>query len=294
MILHRQTGANFMPWALIASLAIVLSNGAVPVKIPLPPANTPAAIKPQSLSPYDPEAERQLLVMTNQARAQAGLPPLQMDEGLTQAARTHAAALAAQQQLSHQLPGEPSLAQRLAASSSLHLDRGGENVVFAPSVDQAQQGLMRSPPHRENLLNAAYNVAGFGVVRRGYTLYVAQDYGHGQPTYSAQTSEDIVATSVSRTRGAAKLSLLRRLDGGAAQAAACSMARENSLNTPLSHEMAQSHYLLRYTSDQPQTLPSSAGRAVGDREVHAFAVGSCYARTASYPNGVYWIALLFY
>jgi len=284
-----------MPWALIASLAIVLANGAIPVRIPLPPASALAApIKPQPSSDYDAEAESQLLAMANQARAQAGLAPLQLDEGLTQAARTHAAALAARQQLSHQLPGEPSLAQRLAASSSLHLDRGGENVVFAPSVNQAQQGLMLSPPHRENLLNAAYNVAGFGVVRRGYTLYVAQDFGHGLPTYSAQTSEAIVAASVSRMRGAANLSLLRRLDGSAAQAAACAMARENSVNTPLSHEMAQSHYLLRYTSDQLQTLPSSASRAVGDREVRAFAVGSCYARTASYPNGVYWVALLFY
>src|SRR5713226_8779673 len=283
-----------MVWALIASLAIAFSSGAVPIKIPLPPANDPAIIPIKSSSPYDPEAERQLLVMTNRARAQAGLPPLQLDEGLTQAARTHAAALAARQQLSHQLPGEPSLAQRLAASSTMHLDRAGENVSFAPSVNQAQQGLMRSPPHRENLLNAAYNVAGFGVVRNGYTLYVAQDFGHGLPTYSAQTSGDIVAASVSRMRGAANLSQLQRLEGNAAQAAACSMARENSLKTPLSHEMVQSHYLLRYTCDQLQTLPSSAGRAVGDREVRAFAVGSCYARTASYPNGVYWVALLFY
>src|SRR5712692_7024230 len=285
-----------MVWALIASLAIVFSSGAVPLKFPLPPASAPPAapIKSQPSSDYDAEAESRLLTMANHARAQAGLAPLQLNEGLTQAARTHAAALAARQQLSHQLPGEPSLAQRLAANSTVHLDRGGENVVFAPSVDQAQQGLMRSPPHRENLLNAAYNVAGFGVVRNGYTLYVAQDFGHGLPTYSAQTSEDIVAASVSRIRSGANLPQLRRLDSGAAQAAACSMARENSLNTPLSREMAQSHYLLRYTSDQPQTLPSSAGRAVGDRDLRAFSVGSCYARTPSYPNGVYWVALLFY
>ncbi|HLB88647.1 MAG TPA: CAP domain-containing protein [Terriglobales bacterium] len=282
-----------MVWALIASLAIVFSSGAVPLKIPLPPASAPAIVPIKSSSPYDPEAERQLLVMANQARAQAGLPPLQLDEGLTQAARAHAAALAARQQLSHQLPGEPSLAQRLAASSTMHLDRAGENVSFAPSVDQAQQGLMRSPPHRENLLNAAFNVAGFGVVRNGYTLYVAQDFGHGSPTYPAQTSADIVAASVSRMRGTVNLPQLRRLDSGA-QAAACSMARENSLHTPLSHEMAQSHYLLRYTSDQPETLPSGAGRAVGDRDVRAFSVGSCYARTASYPNGVYWVTVLFY
>jgi uncharacterized protein YkwD len=279
-----------MIWALIASLAI----GALPVTLPLLPADAlaAAAIDPKSSS-YDSEAERQLLVMANQARAQAGLPPLRLDEGLAQAARAHAAALAARQQLSHQLPGEPSLQQRLA-TSRLHLDLGGENVVFAPSVDQAHQGLMRSTPHRANLLNASYNVAGFGVVRNGYALYVTQDFGHGLPTYSAQTSADIVAASVSRAREEARLPRLQQFDGSAAHAAACSMARENSLNTPLSRQMAQSHYLLRYTSDRPQTLPSSAARAFGDRHVRAFAVGSCYARSASYPNGVYWVALLFY
>jgi uncharacterized protein YkwD len=285
-----------MLWALTASLAIVFSHAEVPLKFPLPPTSALAVapIPPQSLSDYDAEAERRLLAMANQERAQAGLAPLQLDEGLTQAARRHAAALAAGQQLSHQLPGEPSLAQRLSANSTLHLDRGGENVVLAPSVDKAQQALMGSPAHRENLLNAAYNVAGFGVVRNGYTLYVAQDFGHGWPTYSAPTAGDIVALSVSRMRGAANLQPLRRLEGSAAQATACAMARENSLNTPLSREMAQSRYLLRYTSDQLQLLPANAPQAVGDRQVRAFAVGSCYARTASYPNGVYWVALLFY
>src|SRR5215831_16243977 len=122
----------------IAWLALVLIGGAAPVKDPKPvPAkllNTASAPQQPSLndpSPYDVEAERELLDLTNRARAQAGLGPLQSDDGLKQAARSHAAEMASQQQLSHQFDGEPSLPQRLASNCALHLDRAGENVAYA-------------------------------------------------------------------------------------------------------------------------------------------------------------------
>src|SRR5258708_4194950 len=152
-----------MVWALIASFAMALNSGAaasakVPVPRPSPKVRlTPASYQLSSVyqpSPnYEPEAERQLLELANQAREQSGLRPLDFDQGLTLAARAHAADMAAQQQLSHQLPGEPSLSQRVASASSLHLDHVGENVAYAATADQAQETLMNSPRHRENLLN---------------------------------------------------------------------------------------------------------------------------------------------
>ena len=32
--------------------------------------------------------------------------------------------------------------------------------------------------------------------------------------------------------------------------------------------------------------------AIEDRAVHAFSVGTCYARSNNYPNGVYWVTLV--
>src|SRR5713101_1501855 len=123
-----------MPWALIASLAFFLTSGLPPAENSAAGSGTPPEVKAAAHAPSndaDAEAERQLFDLANQARAQAGLPPLQPDEGLTQAARTHADAMAAKEQLSHQLPGEPSLTQRLAADSTLHLDHAGENVAVS-------------------------------------------------------------------------------------------------------------------------------------------------------------------
>jgi uncharacterized protein YkwD len=277
-----------------AWLALALIGGAAPVKDPKsPPAkvlNVASAQQPSpnDSSPYDAGAEHELFDLANQARAQEGIAPLQMDEGLTQAARAHAAVMAGQRQLSHQFAGEPSLAQRLAANCTLHLDRAGENVSAAGNVDQSHQGLMHSPPHRENLLNPAYNVAGFGVVRAGGLLYVAQDFGHSLPAYSPRQAGGLVSGSIARMRREANLPQLQWMDSDAAQSAACSMARADSLKTVAS----RGSYIVRYTTAQPEILPDAAAKVIEDRAVHTFSVGTCYARTTSYPNGVYWVTLV--
>ena len=285
-----------MVWALIASLA--LAFGTVPAKAPVPKPSPKVRLTPASyqLSPgyqpspnYDPEAERQLLELANQARAQSGLRPLDPDQGLTLAARAHAADMAAQQQLSHQLPGEPSLSERVASASSLHLDQVGENVAYAATANQAQETIMNSPPHRENLMNPAYNVAGFGVVRSGSVLFVAQDFGHSLPLYSAQSGQDLVAASVIQMRHQQALPPLQREESTDAQAAACAMAKANSLNTP----PLAARYLLRYTSMQLESLPFNVAKVVADRSLQSFSVGTCYAQGASYPSGAYWVTLLF-
>ena len=49
---------------------------------------------------------------------------------MSQAARVHAEAMFAARQLSHQFDGEPSLPQRLAATTHAQLDQEGENVAL--------------------------------------------------------------------------------------------------------------------------------------------------------------------
>jgi uncharacterized protein YkwD len=137
-------------------------------------------------APYDSAAERQLLTLANQARAEAGVAPLELEEGLMRAARRHSALMASEKQLSHELPGEPSLPQRLAATSTLELGAEGENVGYAVSVAEVHRGFMLSLHHRENLLNRDYNVAGFAAVRDGNRVYVTEDFGQTRPKHRAQ------------------------------------------------------------------------------------------------------------
>jgi uncharacterized protein YkwD len=240
--------------------------------------------------PFDSAAERQLLQLANKARTQAGAPPLALDEGLSQAARVHAQAMVEAQQLSHRFDGEPALVERLATATHLQLDQEGENVAFDFDPEQAQRHLMLSPPHRANLLNPAYNVVGLGVVRGGDRLYVVQDFGHALPNYSAAQMKDRIAATVSEARRQAKQPGLARRDLPTADAAACSMAQADKLGTSPIQQLAQRYTVLTFTNLNP-TLPAGANGAVTSPKLRSFSVGACYARTVTYPTGVYWVVL---
>jgi uncharacterized protein YkwD len=241
------------------------------------------------LNHYDTEAERTLLELANQARAQAGAPGLTLDAGMSKAARTHAEAMFAARQLSHQFDGEPSLPQRLAAASRTQLDQEGENVALDFDAERGHQHLMLSPPHRANLLNPAYNVVGLGVVRSGDRLYIVQDFGHALPNYSLPEVKDRIAATVAEARHQANQPDLVRRDLPAADAAACSMAQADRLGTSPVHQLAQRYTVLAYTTLHPETLPDNTAQLLDSRNLRSFSVGACYARSQTYPGAAYWV-----
>ena len=253
-----------------------------------PVAATPADIP---LHDFDFQAEQQLLELANQSRAQAGVSPLTMDSGLSQAARTHAEAILEAGRLSHQFDGEPSLAQRLATATRLQLDQEGENVAFDSNPVQGHQHLMLSPPHRANLLNPAYNVVGLGAVRDGDRLYIVEDFGHALPNYSPAEVKDRVAAALNQMRRQANQPDLARRDSLTLDDAACSMAQAEKLSTANIRQLAQRYTLLTYNTLRPETLPANATRALKNSYSRSFSVGTCYARTNTYPTGVYWIVV---
>ena len=280
--------------ALIASATLHLAVAGA--ALPAAAADTAPNSSWQQVSPYDapnfdPQAERELLDKANADRARAGLPPLKMDSSMVRAARAHAAAMAAQKHISHQFSGEPSPSDRIAAVSNLHLERMGENVAVAPNVEDAHGALMASTPHRDNLLSAKFNVAGFGVFRQGYVLYVAQDFGLSMATYSVQQAQELVSASVEKLRAQAKMPQLQRVNDGGLQSSACAMAKADSLSGARPSPGA---YTLRYTSMKPESLPADISKVISHRGLHTYSAGTCYARTQRYPSGAYWVVLEFY
>ena len=283
-----------MFWTLIIAAGSLNLHAAVrPVK---PAADTAPKSSWQQVSPLDKpvidvEAEQQLLDSANADRVRTGLAPLKLDEGLVKAARAHAAAMAAQEQISHQFPGEPSLTQRITAVSNLHLDREGENVAMATTADDAHRALMASPPHRDNLLNPNFNVAGIGVYRRNNRIYVAQDFGDSLPSYSVQQAQELVEASIEQLRAQANMPKLERTSSNRSTISACAMAQADSLSAAAPPPGA---YMLRYTSMTPESIPSAISKVISQRGLHTYSAGTCYARTQKYPSGAYWVVLVFY
>jgi uncharacterized protein YkwD len=285
--------------SLTISAALVLGTSATPKQAKVKPAIANNSSRPvvsvNAPSPnFDSQAEQQLLQLANEARKRAGAPVLHPDEGLTKAARSHAEVMARQGQLSHQFDGEPSLPSRLASNSTLRLDHAGENVALDITAGQAHQHLMLSPPHRENLLDASFNVAGFGVIRLGERLYVVQDFGHSLPPYTADQTEEAIVAAVARARRAEHLPALARKTESELRSAVCSMAEQDRLATTAMRRVAQHYNIVSYTNLHPEVLPASAVRLIGEQRFSNMAVNVCYGRTGTYPSGVYWVGLAFY
>ena len=235
--------------------------------------------------------EEELLELANQSRHEAGAAPLTLDGGLSRAARMHAQVMLGAHKLSHQFDGEPTLPQRLAASTSLQLDQEGENVALDYDAEHGHEHLMLSPPHRANLLNPAYNVVGLGVVRSGDRLYIVQDFGHVFPGYSATELKDRIETAVNQARSQARQPALERRDLLISDDAACSMAQADKLGTAPVLKLTERYTVMTYTSLHPDTLPTGAVHALTSRNLQRFSIGACYARTGTYPTGVYWVVL---
>jgi len=240
----------------------------------------------------DEEAASRLFDRLNHERSKAGVPGLQWDGKLAAAAAQHALEMANRKQLSHQFSGEPSPRQRIIATG-LRTDASAENVGSAETFQEIHSGWMESAGHRHNLLNPTYNAVGIAVVRRGHTLYAAQDFVHRLVAYSDKEVETIVATQFIRARAQAGLGGIRLANAPDVHAAACGMARDghmeaSALVSKLSHVRA----VFTFTTAEPQKLPDALARTAP--AATSFAVGSCFGKTDRYPEGTNWVVVAFY
>jgi len=103
--------------------------------------------------------------------------------------------------------------------------------------------------------------------------------------------KDRIAATVAQERHQAKQPGLARHDLPTSDDAACSMAQADKLGTSPIQQLAQRYTVLTFTSLNPETLPAGANSVIARRNLRSFSVGGCYARTETYPTGVYWVVL---
>jgi len=243
-----------------------------------------AAGHPQS----DAEAARELFGLVNNERSRQGLEPLQWDDRLAEAALAHARLVVAHKKLSHQYSGEPALNLRLARTN-IRLNRSGENLALDASARSAHEALINSPPHRANILSRNYNAIGIAAIWAGEDLYVVQDFAHRLPEESPGEFRDQVASEFARLRSASGVAPLKRIDLSYLNKSACEMAQRDNVDAQISAPGAR--FIITFTATEPQMLPADVTRFRSDNEVASYGIGSCFARTQTYPNGVYWVVM---
>jgi cysteine-rich secretory family protein len=201
-----------------------------------------------------------LFESANHERAARGLAPLKWSATLARAARQHALRMAAQDTLSHQLPGEQGMADR-ASLVGARFSSLAENVAEGPSAGSIHQQWMNSPPHRANLLDAQLDSVGIAVAERNGVLFAVEDFSLAAGKLSVDEQEKIIDAKL-RSRGLRLLSYT-------------SDARRSCV---LDNGYAGSHapsFVLHYATADLQTLPDMLERRIQSGTYHSAVVGAC-------------------
>ncbi len=152
--------------------------------------------------------------LVNRDRKKNGLSPLAYDERLADAARAHSADMHQNHFFDHESPTYGKLEQRLTRAGYLYLT-SRENLAEAPDIDEAENGLLRSPHHYENLMATDINLIGIGIVRGGANdptnLAVTQIFATAARTESESDAARNVEMRIRSARSQAGLGELPRL-----------------------------------------------------------------------------------
>jgi uncharacterized protein YkwD len=216
--------------------------------------------------------EMKLFNLLNQERERAGLQRLQWDYHLAESARFHAQQMVQHRELSHMLPGEPDMGERIAATG-IRFDAIAENVAYAPTVESAHQGLMNSPPHRTNIMNPQYDAVGVAVISSGRELYVAQNFAHALPPYTETQFRNTMLLAFNQARRSKGLGEMKVVFDEHLQQAACSGQPDPH---SLIAELPGAANVDVFTASSPVNLPDHMHLSATDSRLHRMNVGVCF------------------
>jgi uncharacterized protein YkwD len=146
----------------------------------------PAPVEAWSAGSFSSTAERQLVALTNQARAAAGRRSLRVDATLTALARWRSKDMISRGYFSHQIPGGGTVFDAMGRKGYC-FKLAGENIGWNSYPDDVatravHQQFMASSGHRKNILGSAWDVIGVGAYKgptgkKMYTVIFADKCG---------------------------------------------------------------------------------------------------------------------
>jgi len=150
-----------------------------------PPQNVAAVVAAcRDASPESRRTEKGVMAFANQERRKLGLQELRWSNALAEVARYHSCRMMALNFLDHVDPQFGELGQRLRAAG-LDTTNVGENIFKAKGGDPARYAVdiwMKSPHHRDNLVDPTYRWTGVGVaVAADGTYWFTQDFSAAAP-----------------------------------------------------------------------------------------------------------------
>lgn len=274
----------------IVVLGIVSGGTMVLAQSGRPNAAPPAGTNSSSPTAADSSsaAERQLFDLINLEREKAGVNHLQWDEHLAQAARKHSRLMAEKHDLSHQIPGEKGVPERLAATGSRFIF-SAENVAEAQTADEVHMALMASPGHRANILDSRSNAAGVGVVERDGRLFVTEDFARATPIYTEAEFRDAFIAAFNHARTDGGIPAIDTRSSSGLHSIACSTRGD----TPIAAAGFEAAEFATFTLSDPEKLPQQLMKYAQNLRLRRMDVGVCFRPDARYGYANFWVVAAF-
>jgi uncharacterized protein YkwD len=177
------------------------------------PERVEAAAEARPETGEERDAARALLESVNAARTERGLRPLEWSEELAAVGRGYCEEMSRTGIIAHEskLSGTPADRARRAKIPFVRLT---ENLAVAEDAAAAHDGLMHSPGHRENILDAGVTEIGIGavfaVVEGARSLIVTQVFAAPPERIDPETADDDLAQRLNDARLGSGLKPLAR------------------------------------------------------------------------------------
>lgn len=248
---------------------------------------------------YDMDMETALAKWVNQQRAATSLGGLKLDDRLTMVARGHVSEEAQRGQVSAQYPNEPALKVRLG-QVMLHAEASAESGAMAADLAALQQQLSADSPERRNLLNPGFNALGVALMRNKSKVFVVFELAKLALPTKPEEAEAVFDKALADWRQQAKRPGLGRIRMDTLRDIACQMAKKDAADAhdvPPIRSDANTVYenarAVAYTTDAPDVLPDMVTGIDKVPGINAYAVGMCFAKSATYPAGTIWVVAVF-
>jgi len=170
-------------------------------------------VPPIRATPDIAALEQQMHQRVNQDRAQRGLPPLQWDARLADIGRAHSLDMRNNRFFSHSSPNTGSLEDRIAVAGYLALEMR-ENLAAAGDIHTAENNLLDTPGHYENIVATGVTHLGIGSVRGGSSgdpriLTITQVFARPTFAESPQQATPRIVSAMQATRAHRQLPALQ-------------------------------------------------------------------------------------
>lgn len=232
-------------------------------------------------SPPEPpprnEAETKIFELLNDERTAHDLPKLRWDDALFKAAREHALRMLDLNMLEHQLPGEPSLEERLT-NAGARFTFIAENIGLGKDPSVIHSGWMMSPGHRENILSPRATNVGIAVVHGTGGLFAVEDFAEAFKELTLEQQEKQV-------RALLKADGLRVANSPEDARRAC----DSDAGVAGIHEWT----ITRFEAGGLSALPPEVQEKIRKGRYSSVVVGACHTSEVA-GFGRYKIALIFY